>query len=410
MAKHLVLADLTPPTILGAAALTTAAFSGTRLETLGDMVEQYPDEAARLHDQALLALLGFRPQTARTLQAQAFGLGRLFRVARATPGRLRVLAVMQPGDLMANTPLGFMLQEEDVRLDLLYHLPGQALPEVIPDHDVAVFAASDLSAAEYAELQTLFEAWPRPAINAPGRIPGLARDALCETLADIPTICSPHAKRISRAWLRFGLDFDGGPLLIRPAGTHAGQGLARIETPVELTSYLEEIDADPFYVTRFVDYRSEDGQYRKYRVAFIDGAPFLCHMAISHHWMIHYLNAGMTEDPAKRADEAQAMAAFDQDFAARHADAFAALNDAIGLDYHAIDCAELADGRLLVFEADNAAIIHMMDPPDLFPYKRPQMQKTFAAFADMLRRRKEGKHFFFEKKKQKTFIHDYGAK
>jgi hypothetical protein len=28
-----------------------------------------------------------------------------------------------------------------------------------------------------------------------------------------------------------------------------------------------------------------------------------------------------------------------------------------------------------------------MDPPDLFPYKQPQMRKVFAAFEAMLRRR-----------------------
>ena len=28
-----------------------------------------------------------------------------------------------------------------------------------------------------------------------------------------------------------------------------------------------------------------------------------------------------------------------------------------------------------------------MDPPDLFPYKQPQMRKVFAAFEGMLRQR-----------------------
>jgi hypothetical protein len=29
-------------------------------------------------------------------------------------------------------------------------------------------------------------------------------------------------------------------------------------------------------------------------------------------------------------------------------------------------------------------IVHSMDPPDLFPYKRPQMEKVFNAFQAML--------------------------
>jgi hypothetical protein len=105
--------------------------------------------------------------------------------------------------------------------------------------------------------------------------------------------------------------------------------------------------------------------------------------------MVHYLNAGMTDSADKRADEARAMAEFDDGFAQRHTAAFDALHERIDLDYYSIDCAETQDGRLLVFEADAAAIIHMMDPPDLFPYKEPQMRKVFAAFEAMLRRRAE---------------------
>jgi len=39
----------------------------------------------------------------------------------------------------------------------------------------------------------------------------------------------------------------------------------------------------------------------------------------------------------------------------------------------------------LLFEADVAMIVHDMDPPDLFPYKAPQMKLVFEAFQAMLR-------------------------
>ena len=65
-------------------------------------------------------------------------------------------------------------------------------------------------------------------------------------------------------------------------------------------------------------------------VAFIDKKPFLCHMAISTNWMVHYLNAGMTECAGKRAQEADAMANFDRTFAHRHAAAFQALHERLG--------------------------------------------------------------------------------
>jgi hypothetical protein len=78
---------------------------------------------------------------------------------------------------------------------------------------------------------------------------------------------------------------------------------------------------------------------------------------------------------------------FDSEFAARHQRALAAMIDRVGLDYFTIDCAENKRGELLIFEADNTAVVHNMDSPELFPYKPPQMRAIFEAFAAMLFRR-----------------------
>ena len=110
-------------------------------------------------------------------------------------------------------------------------------------------------------------------------------------------------------------------------------------------------------------------------------------MAISPRWMVHYLNADMLENAGNRAEEAHFMATFDDDFARRHRVALEQIHQRIGLDYFAIDCAETKDGRLLLFEADVAMIVHAMDPPELFAYKQPQMRKVFDAFQAMLHRR-----------------------
>ena len=96
--------------------------------------------------------------------------------------------------------------------------------------------------------------------------------------------------------------------------------------------------------------------------------------------MVHYLNAGMETNPARRAVEAEWMAGFDDGFARRHGPALRAIADRLGLDYFGLDCAELPDGRLLVFELDVAMIVHDMDSETLFPYKKPAMRKLFAGF------------------------------
>ena len=80
---------------------------------------------------------------------------------------------------------------------------------------------------------------------------------------------------------------------MRPVGSHAGKGLEKSASPDALPTYLQQHGDAAFYISRFVDYRSADGQFRKYRLALIEGKPYLCHTAI--------LNAGMSESAAKRA-------------------------------------------------------------------------------------------------------------
>jgi glutathione synthase/RimK-type ligase-like ATP-grasp enzyme len=178
---------------------------------------------------------------------------------------------------------------------------------------------------------------------------------------------------------------DGAfPLIVRPLGSHAGHDLDKIDTPADLAAYLERVPAERFYLSRFVDYRGANGFFAKYRVVLIDGRPYVAHYASSEHWMVHYLNAGMTESAEKRALEAECMAHFDETFAVRHQQALAQINARIGLSYVGMDCAETPDGRLLVFEVDNAMIVHAMDDEAMFPYKKPAMEKIFAGFRKLL--------------------------
>ena len=127
--------------------------------------------------------------------------------------------------------------------------------------------------------------------------------------------------------------------------------------------------------------------FRKYRLVFVEGRPYACHMAIADRWDIWYLNAGMSESASKRLEEETFMRTFDIGFARRHRAALAGMAERVGLDYFTIDCAENKRGELLVFEADNTAVVHNMDLPELFPYKPPQMRAIFAAFTAMLHRR-----------------------
>ncbi len=336
-----LLPGLVPPLIHGTAALTKRVFGGEEFDALLAFVERpvdsVGDAAARLLDAACVLQLGFRRERGLQLQAQALQQCQVFRVAggrQAAEPPLRLLALVAPGDLMVNTPLDFITGEVNIELTLLYVVPGLPLPRAVPDHDAAFFAVSESDPGTLDRLRPLYAAWPRPVLNDPAQIARLSRDGLSRGLAGLDAICSPPTIRAEReqleAWASpdapCPLPLGGYPVLVRPVGSHAGANLVKVDTSDDLAAYLAQSTAESFYVTRFVDYRGVDGLHRKYRVACIGGTPYLCHMAASEHWMVHYLNAGMAESAEKRVDEALEMTEFDVGFARRHRAGFEALD------------------------------------------------------------------------------------
>jgi len=392
--------------LIGLPALMSMAFSGIDLTPLGqELIARAaadPEDANALMDLSVVLQLKQSRDLGLALQAQALQLQQRYQLPARSPTRdgstpIRLLALMAPGDLMANMPLEFLLQDSDVALDMLYVVPGRPLPP-LPEHDLLIIAVceSDANRELLQQLAQLVPSWPRAVLNLPQRIGQTGREAAHALLATAPGVCIPLSARIERhalgqiaageLALASVLQDAEFPVIVRPVDSHAGHGLMKIDAAQALDAYLQALPDAAFVISQFVDYRSADGQYRKYRVALIAGEPYACHMGISGQWMIHYLNAGMAESAAKRAEEAEFMAGFDAGFAHRHAEALAAIAARLALDYVVIDCGETPDGKLLVFELDTGAVVHSMDPVDLFPYKRPQMQVVFAAFRDLLTR------------------------
>ncbi len=400
-------APTAPPLSRGLAHYARLVFTGGDLqgawdEAMARAAGDAPDPAAMLDLSMLLQLTGQRDQ-GLALQADALARQRCYRRVVGTGEGPRLLVLAAAGDLMASTPVDFLLAGWAGVVDTLYLTPGEPIPDEVPNHDVALLAVgeSDANRALLGALAPWLAGLPRPLLNGdPGAILALGRDRAPERLAAAPGLEAPPSIRLDRDALA-GLGDDslayllpgrGFPVIVRPVGSHAGVGLEKLEAAEAIGAYLAERPEPLFYLAPFVDYRSADGRYRKLRVALVDGRPFIAHLAASEHWMVHYLNAGMAEDADKRAEEAAMMATFEVGFARRHAGAFAALAAAFGLDYVAVDCAEDREGRLLVFEADTAMILHDMDPPQLYPYKAPAMRQLFAAFQALVARRAAAAH------------------
>jgi hypothetical protein len=383
--------------LLGLAQIMRLAFEGNNLaqltSELATRIQADANDAAALLDLSLVLQLHAQPEMAMELQSQALQRQQHFRL-QSSPGSpsLRLLAIMSPGEVMANTPLEFLLEDSDVALELLYLGEGLPAPRQIPEHDIAFVAVceSDQNQDLLRQLHDIMRHWPRPFINSPANIALLSRDAVSRKLGSTGELVASDARRLSREETSELTDSHRFPIIARPVNSHAGLGLAKLNVPTELSDYLTAQDDAEFFIAPFIDYRSPDGWYRKYRIAVIDGQPYAAHMAISQKWMVHYLNADMLQNEKNRAEEARFMRNFDSTFAIKHRRALKEIDQRIGLQYYSIDCAETVDGRLLVFELDSGAVVHAMDPADVFPYKAPQMKRVFAAFRAMLYRRLRG--------------------
>jgi hypothetical protein len=386
---------------IGMAKLAKMAFDGRDLrpkwtELIAKLLNGTANAGEGIDLSLIAQLLGDK-QAGLVIQQEVLRSHRLFRSPCATNNpRLRVLALAAATDMGSNTPIEFLLEESGIELMILYVTGEAELPSPLPEHDAAIVIASDSEDCRDAlrKIDAAAPNWPRPLLNPPNLVGSLDRDKLHRLLDGIDGLEIPATLVVTRerllnvvqspeelADIAAGLAF---PVIIRPRGSHAGSGLAKLDDGQALESYLEGREEELFFVSRFVDYSSDDEQFRKYRIVFIDGAPYACHMAIADRWDIWYLNAGMSQSEEKRREEETWMRTFDIGFGRRHQTALAAMAERVGLEYFTIDCAETWDGALLIFEADNTAVVHNMDHAHVFPYKPPQMRKIFDAFAAML--------------------------
>ena len=314
------------------------------------------------------------------------------RPAAKSPADFRILALYAP--FGGNIPTEFLFGNADYETDTLALLSSSKVDAELlkPGVDAVVNLISDADQAfDILPIAAdLARTLGKPTINDPDKILRTTRDAIAELLQGIPGCRVPRIVRLEAGPDRSTLAREAAavlslPVLARPAGTHGGDDFERFDDIAGLTGFLAERPGDDCYLIEYIDYRSTDGHFRKYRFIFVGAEMLPYHLAIGGDWKLHHDSTDMGEHPWMQQEELGFLTSPAAFFNERNFRALQTIRERIGLDFFGIDCALDASGDLVVFEVNASMLVH--DQNAEFPYKGPFVRNIKLAFDAMLQRR-----------------------
>jgi tetratricopeptide (TPR) repeat protein len=313
------------------------------------------------------------------------------RPATRFPAEFRVLALFAP--FAGNTPTDYLFKDAVYDADTFALLAcGEYDVELLKgDVQVVVNLISDADqAAELLPLAAeLTDRLGKPTVNDPRKIQRTTRNTVANLLEGIPRCCVPKVLRqkagadLAIETLRAALS-SSSTILVRPAGTHGGDDLEKIEDPTKLAGLLAQRPDTDRYFIEYIDYRSADGYFRKYRFIFVDGQILPYHLAIADDWKLHHGSTDMANHPWMQSDEDAFLNNPAAVFSPAHFLVLREIRERIGLEFFGIDCGLDRSGDLVVFEANASMLVH--DHNEQFPYKTPFVLRIKSAFDAMLRK------------------------
>ena len=235
-------------------------------------------------------------------------------------------------------------------------------------------------------VQRLLQGVAGRVINPPDAVLRSKRDQVAELLAGVDGLIAPKTVRLRGDQPDITaavLSRVEPPLILRQAGTHGGKVLGLFDS---VERAIEAVEPGRDHIaTHFVDFRSEDGLYRKYRVFFIGQRRIARHLLISDHWSIH--GHARSEFMAPRPEliaEERSMFESETPFPPQVEAVFDAVRSRMPLDFFGLDFALTGDGQVVLFEA-NATMSFM---PNLFVSDFDYLQRAFEparrAFLELL--------------------------
>jgi tetratricopeptide (TPR) repeat protein len=331
-------------------------------------------------------------EAAQAAYAQAARIQPLIRRPAARfPAEFRVLALYAP--FAGNTPTEYLFKDAAYDTDTLALFTGSQYDAESLTQDVHV-VVNLISDADQADgllplAADLIGRLGKPTVNDPRMIQRTTRDDIAALLKSMPGCRIAKVMRqkagadLSLAALQAALG-PSSSILVRPAGTHGGDDFEKIDDPAGLEPSLAEPAATDRYFIEYLDYRSADGFFRKYRFIFVDDQILPYHLAIADDWKVHHDNTDMADYPWMQREEEAFLNDPAAVFKSAHYQTLRAIQQRIGLQYFGIDCGLDRSGDLVVFEVNASMLVH--EHNEEFPYKDPAVRRIKLAFDGMLRK------------------------
>jgi tetratricopeptide (TPR) repeat protein len=257
----------------------------------------------------------------------------------------------------------------------------------LPDYDLVFNAMGDpdTTGETAGPVSRFLEVCAKPLLNHPDKVARTARNKLPTLLEGIEGLRVPPVWRFADSTDWNESIVDQLPFLIRPVHTHGGVGMALARTADELAQY-RVLQSGPVYVSHFIDYRSADSWFRKYRIIFVDRKPYPYHLAISQNWMVHYYSAEMESCPWKLEEEKEFLQHPEAVLGPAGIQAIQSIGARMDLDYAGIDFSIMPDGKILVFEANPTMLVHPENISGTLKHKNIYVSRIFDAFEELLKR------------------------
>ena len=292
-----------------------------------------------------------------------------------------------------NIPIKHLIDDRVFQANLLFaeYFPADA---ALPAHQLILnsIGDADLCPEGLARAEILLAKTSAPVLNPPQSVALTGRLANAERLGRLPGVITPKSVILPRGvLLQTHLAFDllrshgiAFPLLLRSPGYHTGQYFLCAETAESLPICVSDLPGEMLLVMEMLDARNRQGDFHKYRVMFVDGAPYPLHLALSKHWKVHYFTADMDGQP-----EAQRLeSAFLNDMpSVLGAKAMAGLENicrTLQLDYAGIDFAIDSNDNLLLFEANATMLVPRPEDEEWSRYRREAVGRIRDAVGVML--------------------------